>query len=701
MAESFSLPLRAVGQKATEPDPLPIRIAQINAQRGSFRNVTEQSLQEEIDAQRAAGVDAQEVAEAESEEVKPSDRLEQLFKSRAEIVEFAMQAHAEANYALDFVSLLVSKHTPRQAEISMSPYLKQRAPLGSLGIDIVKIPEKTEAVIKDIDDLSRGWKLENFDAAANKLLQSASRLEETVAAETKYWAEVLDIKDKGWKICRLPRERQTLGVQFGFMEATPTFRDRGLAALRRGNEGDLLLDRGLNTSSPRSLRVRVQQDDEIVGVSNLIRLEVGPDESFESRIRLARDALYEEELFHEINREARSLLHHGIESKQNLIQFQASDSQQILVDLVGLEDGVIDLEQQGHAEDALAETVAQSLRILLSHAHRQKYRRRTQIPPPVTAKRRPNPEYSLLQPAVCYLQHKSALQWLESFLDSITKTLQLAGLNCKYNIAPMVSINLPQISTTASSDPDAPPFIEKLVGTFVSPLESVTTGTFPSPTSTFKIRLTTTITPQTFGTEFELATNTPSIPRSNSISKPTRIGLRDDLKQLLLHLFTTDLVFLVPHLAGGTGLSSSHYFSRADMNQDEEDDFSDEIPASKPHHLTPWIPTSPENGELTAFAHALRRSKRLAVDLQVNRLAVRCQWLGGLDAPTGTEGDAENADGRAKEKESDKAESQGIIEYSWYADGTRQGADTIMRDGEKSLKEVLQIMSGDEEKGAI
>ena len=128
------------------------------------------------------------------------------------------QAHAETTYALDFISLLLSKHTPRQAEISMSPYLKQNAPLGSLGVDVIKTPQQSVSAKRDIDVVSRGWKLESFNSAANKLLKSATRLEKEVAAETKYWAEVLAVKEKGWNVCRLPRERQTLGVQFGFIE---------------------------------------------------------------------------------------------------------------------------------------------------------------------------------------------------------------------------------------------------------------------------------------------------------------------------------------------------------------------------------------------------------------------------------------------------------------------------------------------------
>ncbi|PGH31893.1 hypothetical protein GX50_05328 [[Emmonsia] crescens] len=699
MEESFPLPLRPFIQKsAAEPDSLPIRIAQINAQRGSFRNVTEQSLQEEIDAQRAleaAGGEAEEKGEVESEEVKPTDRLEQLFKSRAEIIDFAAQAHAEANYALDLVSLLVSKYTPRQAEVSMSPYLKQRAPLGSLGIDVIKTPEKTEAAQKEIVDLSRGWKLENFDAAANKLLQSASRLEEEVAAETKYWAGILDIKEKGWKVCRLPRERQTLGVQYGFLEATPTFRDRGLAALRRGAGGDLILDRGLQTSKPRSLRVRVQHDDQIIGVSKLIPLELAAGEdAIESRIRLARDALYEEELFHEINREARTLLQHGIESKQNLIQFQANDNQQILIDLVGLDEGISDSDQQGHEEDALAETVAQSLRLLLSHAHRQKYRRRTQIPPPVTAKRRPNPEYSLLQPTVSYLQHKSAIRWLRSFLDTITRTLQLAGLKCKYDIAPLISVKLPlSPKTTApapapSSEPDSPPFVERLVDSFLTPLESIVTGTFLSPTSSFKIRIITTINPNALGTEFEIATNISSGPRTRTSS--SRFGLRDDLQQLLLYLFTTDLVYLIPHLARDTDIQSSPPPVTSGQKQEqeptEETGFNTPTP-SHPSHLTPWTPTSPENGELTAFSPAQRRSKKLTIDLRPDRLAIQCQWLGGSEPDVEAEIDFERAVGGGVTGGVEvKGAPSGIMMYSWGDGGG--GVDE-----ERTLRDVIGLIS--------
>jgi mediator of RNA polymerase II transcription subunit 17 len=124
----------------------------------------------------------------------------------------------ETQFALDFISLLLSKHAPRQAETSISPYLKQNVPMGSLNVDVVRAPQKSQSALRDSQNVARGWKMESFNASANRLLKAASRLESEVAAETKYWDQVLSIKDRGWKVCRLPRERQVLGVQYGFME---------------------------------------------------------------------------------------------------------------------------------------------------------------------------------------------------------------------------------------------------------------------------------------------------------------------------------------------------------------------------------------------------------------------------------------------------------------------------------------------------
>jgi mediator of RNA polymerase II transcription subunit 17 len=101
---SFTLPLRPLVEKDADvnrkkKDTLPIRIAQINAQRGSFRNVTEQSLQEEINTRRERrrrGEDEEEEEEnveaKKSAELDTTERHEMLYKRRAEIMQFAVYA---------------------------------------------------------------------------------------------------------------------------------------------------------------------------------------------------------------------------------------------------------------------------------------------------------------------------------------------------------------------------------------------------------------------------------------------------------------------------------------------------------------------------------------------------------------------------------------------------------------------------------
>lgn len=63
-----------------------------------------------------------------------------------------------------------------------------------------------------------GWKTQSLGSVADFLLNSATRLEKELASETRYWDQVLKIKDQGWPVTRLPREKHALGVRYGFAE---------------------------------------------------------------------------------------------------------------------------------------------------------------------------------------------------------------------------------------------------------------------------------------------------------------------------------------------------------------------------------------------------------------------------------------------------------------------------------------------------
>ncbi|KAM5434643.1 RNA polymerase II mediator complex subunit [Microsporum ferrugineum] len=630
MSESFSLPLRPVRKKTDETDTLPIRIAQINAQRGSFRDVTEESLSEEIEALRVSGKQASDIAEDIESGNDTDDKEQQLFTSRSEMLEFATQAQVEACYALDFVSLALSKYAPRQVELSMTPYVKLKIPSGSLGIDKIKTPDQTEADRRDIEVVSKGWKLESFSSAANNLLEAATRLQKEVAAETRYWSEVLAIKEKGWKICRLPRERQTLGVQHGFLEAAPVFRDRGLSALRRGDEGSLYVDQGIYASPPRVVRIRIQEDGNTVGVSQPACVKHDSNTSAqETFIHQARDCLFEEELFYELNREARALLRHGIETRHNQILFYLSDSRQVLVDMVPIDEAATlnqDATDDLPAND-LAHAIACSIRILLTHAHRKNHRRRTQIPTAISVKKRQTAEYPLLQPSIAYLQHRSHTQWLMSCLHNITNTLLSAGLKCKYGTNNALPKDLPG---TLPNHNKHIPLVESLVESFLNTQETKVSGDFLSPNSWYKILVRTDLGPTALGTEFTIRTTLTSLPQQQITQ---RFGTREDIKEFLIYLFTLDIVYTIPLRGGTKTVSSLPSTSEGEVatNTHGADEDRADIRTTVTEAAI-WEPTFAENGELTAYMPGQNRNKKLRVILNEDSLVLHCMSMSSTEA---------------------------------------------------------------------
>lgn len=120
--------------------------------------------------------------------------------------------------ALDFVSLLLSKDAPVQASASMSPALREAAGMGTLGADKTQASRVTEQQKQENKKIAKGWKASNLNKTVDAILASATRLEKEIDAETKYWEQVLAVSESGWAVCRMPQEKHTLGVRFGFAE---------------------------------------------------------------------------------------------------------------------------------------------------------------------------------------------------------------------------------------------------------------------------------------------------------------------------------------------------------------------------------------------------------------------------------------------------------------------------------------------------
>jgi hypothetical protein len=443
-------------------------------------------------------------------------------------------------------------------------------------------------------------------------------------------------------------------------------------------------------------------------------------DAVEGQIRQARDTLFEEELFYELNREARVALKHGVEIRRNLVQFPADDDRDVLIDLVGEEDedtenGQSESSPAGSEDDGLAYFVAQSFRMLLSHAHRKNLHRRSQIPPPITQKKRPTPEYVLFRPSFCYLQHRSHFLWLADLVASISKTLHSAGFKCSPNTFPLTSVRFPPADDAS---------VESFVDSLINPLESYITMRLCSPSYGFRVRIFTNMHPTGVGTTFELTTNLPSL--AHAMKPPPKFGVREQVEEFILHLYTLDLVHYVSTLSKRVYQSGPPATTTADppaaatqadddwedIDDDEDKEAGDPIglltgilplplPMSaksaglKDMPLLPWEPAFPERGELAAFSPLKNRSRKLLLELDRAQLVLRTRWIGpgsflGIDL------------GHVADEDTDKVDKAAKVEdiYVWSAADGREGS--VAKSGKPSLDEVIQALGkGDHEPGKM
>lgn len=448
------------------------------------------------------------------------------------------------------------------------------------------------------------------------------------------------------------------------------FRDRGLASLRRADDGTLILDKGLVPSRPKAVRVRVRREGKITGSSGLSQFVAAAagDNSVEKTILQARDTLFEEELFHELNREARSLASSGVTAHRNLIEFVYDEGHQIILDLVDPDD--IPSETETTEPDAhcgaIAEATAHALRILLSYAHRQNLRRRSQFPPPLTNHKRPTPQYQLLRPILSYLQHNSHLRSLQAFMNDTYNVLKAAGLSSEYTSSVFSALK-------SSPSPDLSA-VETLVSQFLEPLESRFSGTMANPTSTFNIRMYTSMPDPSrltaIGTEYELSIRLPDFPNAQP---PSRIGLKNEVESFLLHLLTLDL--------------TTYFTSTSSQIAAEQANGSSADSSAPP--LLQWESPFPHYGELIGTKSNGRIAKQLWIEITRDALSLRMvskeETSDDADSDADIDFDLLDVEGGLKYTGPPKRSARGNLIHVWKCGGEESE--------KKTLKEVIGELS--------
>ncbi|PNS13778.1 hypothetical protein CAC42_3271 [Sphaceloma murrayae] len=478
-------------------------LGRIYAERGNFRDITEASLQDEVTTSAIAGPSSPSSAASDDEGPPAQDarpRAEQLQAARRDVIGHVASAQNEVLLALDFVSLLLSKDV-KQAESTMSPVLKQSVPAGSLGMDIWEGMGEDAAREKQDGLLARGKRLEGLRGAAEGLGRAEERLRVTVEKERKYWDGILKLREEKWSVCRIPGERGMLGVRYGFPEAMGEFKGRGLAALRMGADGQVVLDRGLGRSG-KGLRVRIKKGKEVLGESHI--KENDDDEAdVGTRIKMARDSLFEEELWHEAMREGREMGGYGVHMKGNTIVMPlgyVDEPSQDLDSFSSLEIDLVSTEDHYNPAkpDRSANGIATALRLLLSNTHRERLERRSQVPLPLSSEKPDRPISRVIRPLLTHLHQRSASIRLHSHLAGVKAILSKAELNASISGTGTTFTSLSDITSTKQ-------LLETLTK---SPMSNVTLEVSSQSDKTEPLSLTvshtTEFSPPSYGTLFTL-----------------------------------------------------------------------------------------------------------------------------------------------------------------------------------------------------
>lgn len=334
--------------------------------------------------------------------------------------------------ALDFISLLLSKHSPA-AQTTMSPFLKENVPPATLEGRLFKHAEPTTTTKRHLDTVCRSWKTKSFESASAKILAASSRLEGEANRDSLFWEQIAEIQHQGWSVSRRPGDSREIGVHYGFVESNPKFRNRGFALLRQDKDGNINLERPNTGNKTAQVQVRVSRTGNVTGSSTLSATVMSPEIPILQQIEASRDALFEEELFYEVGREGRSVANQGVTISSDTVDIKI-DSEVHLQVVTLLQTEHIAPSNSDQTDHILAEACALALKVLLVEAHRNNYQRRSHPPMPLSLQPKFAIEYPLLRPIMSHLQHQLILQALERFFDIVTGVMISAGLSLSIDL---------------------------------------------------------------------------------------------------------------------------------------------------------------------------------------------------------------------------------------------------------------------------
>lgn len=302
-------------------------IPRILFQRKSFLNITEESLQQEIENQDSLN-EVSGDGELTQEDEKNNNNLEKIQSLKHELAQNIGLALNETSLSLDFVSLLISVVKPNLSKSTMSPHLSKTVPIGSLNSDRLQNNDELNTQDEKIPAIGQGWKYESINKVQGLLKTSSTKLNEKVIRGGVYWNTINKILNNDEILIKMrdPLDNsRAIGVKYGYGDSGSRYHNKGIAVLRTDeNTGEVSFN-PIQTTNGRAIdstfkfiRVKILSkiDDTymLTGQSKLDynkNMEDGQSKLI-NEIERARYFIFEEDLFYHLLKEAKTLANYGV-----------------------------------------------------------------------------------------------------------------------------------------------------------------------------------------------------------------------------------------------------------------------------------------------------------------------------------------------------------------------------------------------------
>lgn len=477
-------------------EPLASLIPRIIAERESFLNLTEHLLQQEIEQQDGSGstIEVADETKATSvalglEEVtselleEQATEYETFQKKKGQLLNYIGSALNETSLSLDFVSLLLSAVKPGVAKTTLSPHLSKNSPLGSLGADKLKNnPSQSNGSGSEIkkhstEKIGMGWKYQSLANINNLYKSAATSLRAEVASEHEYWKTIHCVYSHGEALCRIrdsASNAKAIGVKYGYSDSGLNYFDKGLAVLRKSNNGSIhfvpLTSRTSRITGDinRFTRIRILSkidDDYMLTGQSLFskdELKQRNSDQIVNNITKARYFIFEDDLFYHLLREAKNLISYNVSMISNKIIIEIRDQ------IIEIETVIYDEEneeelnnvyqntnQESSKNNRYAQDILVFLKLMLCCYYNYNLLLKHKMPTSHTKWKQTHSHPLLLRPLVGLIRHEINVRSSEIILRKICMTFDSSVVS--FEIKKIKNYNLRNV------DPCANPFIKAIL----------------------------------------------------------------------------------------------------------------------------------------------------------------------------------------------------------------------------------------------